>query len=451
MARIFISYNHNDAALASGLADALRHRGHQIRIDTALLTPGVDWRTTLDEGLQNSEVLVAVLTRNTATSGFVAGEIGAARAKAKESGEMLIIPVIADSIAVPSHVSDLFAVIEPGGNIPTIAEAIDMAITSSIISRKSRKMKNHSLDDSARDRTLGLVLSAVVVVAFIAFIFVPPERLNPATLPVVRFLAALAAALAAYLFIGRMSVSGQLPFLKRLGVKAAGSFAAFLIVLLLFYRGIPTDRVEPSVVQGAPTLSSQNSGNSLQDAKDAVTNAQDVLASVEAEMEALAFNGDTGAKMNEAKVRRAIAATDLKSKIRKLDALTGVRPQAPERLSLGLNSVGHLPADGHRPSIKQTSPIVEDQRPIRVDGVPSSTAQSTWRVHLQIPTAMSAAEIRLDGEPALIARRVATIVTIEIPAGPRSHEFRVESAGRQPCVLTQSISESNTTLTPCQP
>jgi hypothetical protein len=90
-----------------------------------------------------------------------------------------------------------------------------------------------------RDRTLGLALAFVVVIAFVLFIFLPPERVHPATLPLVRFLASLASALAAYLFMGTMTLGGQIPALGRSEVKAAGSFAVFLLVQLLFYWGLP--------------------------------------------------------------------------------------------------------------------------------------------------------------------------------------------------------------------
>ena len=79
-----------------------------------------------------------------------------------------------------------------------------------------------------------------------------------------------------------------------------------------------------------------------------------------------------------------------------------------------------------------------------------SVAAVTYRVHLQIPSAMSAATVLLDSRPALIVRRTATVITIEVPEGQRNREFRVESAGRPPCILTQSIAKDDTILTPCQ-
>jgi len=235
MARLFISYSNADAQLAKNVAEALQALGHYTTMDTTALVPGDDWRAKLDDELKRSDGLVALLTTNSVTSSYVSAEIGSARNRARETGRMLIVPVIADNMAVPPLVSDLFAVIAPDRDAAKIAAQIHRAIELYQKHHRSQPV-DHS---SSRDRTIGLILAATVVIAFIIFIFVPPDRLSPATMPIVRFLAAIAAALAAYLFIGSMSVGGQLPFFRRLEVKALGSFAVFLVVLLLFFKGIP--------------------------------------------------------------------------------------------------------------------------------------------------------------------------------------------------------------------
>lgn len=95
---------------------------------------------------------------------------------------------------------------------------------------------------SARDRALGFLLAAIVLVAFLVFVFVPPERMNPATLPIIRFLAAMAGALSTYLFIGSMELHGLAPDAAgRIKLKAGGSFAVFVIIILLFYWGLPAN------------------------------------------------------------------------------------------------------------------------------------------------------------------------------------------------------------------
>ncbi|AFY68527.1 hypothetical protein Pse7367_0210 [Thalassoporum mexicanum PCC 7367] len=104
---------------------------------------------------------------------------------------------------------------------------------------------------SSWERGAGLVLASVVIAAFIVFIFFPPE-LSGATLAVIRFLAAISAALSAYLFVGDFYAEGKLPFSK-LQVRATGAFAAFVLVLLLFYYSLDPSEEKPT----APITSKQ--------------------------------------------------------------------------------------------------------------------------------------------------------------------------------------------------
>jgi len=81
---------------------------------------------------------------------------------------------------------------------------------------------------------------------------------------------------------------------------------------------------------------------------------------------------------------------------------------------------------------------------------PSLKSSSTWKVHLLIPSAMSAASVRVDGESARIVRRASTVITIVVPSGAVAREIRIEEIGRKPCVLRQPV-EDEMVLTPCQP
>src|SRR4051812_2245727 len=84
----------------------------------------------------------------------------------------------------------------------------------------SKRSHMATREQQGHDRRLGLALATGVVIALIIFIFIPPEHLNSATLSVVRFLASIAAALAAYLFMGSMTLGGALPILSKLKVRA---------------------------------------------------------------------------------------------------------------------------------------------------------------------------------------------------------------------------------------
>jgi hypothetical protein len=100
---------------------------------------------------------------------------------------------------------------------------------------------------SERDRTAAIVFAAVAVVALIAYIFIPPASAGPATLPIIRFLAAIASALSAFLFIGTLNVSGEIPVIggTKLAVQAARSFGVFVLVFVLFFYGIPAESKNP--------------------------------------------------------------------------------------------------------------------------------------------------------------------------------------------------------------
>lgn len=100
-----------------------------------------------------------------------------------------------------------------------------------------------------RDRLFGAVLAALVVLVFVIFLFHPPTALSMAALSIIRFLAALCGGLSAFLFIGGMHLSGELPLrATRLQVKAGGAFAMFVLILLIFFWGVPV----PETVQQSP-------------------------------------------------------------------------------------------------------------------------------------------------------------------------------------------------------
>lgn len=110
MATIYVSYNHQDKDLVAQVTERLKVRGYYLTLDTEALAPGQNWRSTLTEGLKNSEVFIVFLSENSLKSQFVLSEIGAARAYASESDRMLLIPVIIDSIQIPAVIQDLHAI-----------------------------------------------------------------------------------------------------------------------------------------------------------------------------------------------------------------------------------------------------------------------------------------------------------------------------------------------------
>jgi hypothetical protein len=77
---------------------------------------------------------------------------------------------------------------------------------------------------------------AISVVIVLIFLVLSPRAMNDGTLAIVRFLAALAGAVAAGLFLGEVKAQGAF---NRLSIRASGGFAIFIIIFLLFFYGIP--------------------------------------------------------------------------------------------------------------------------------------------------------------------------------------------------------------------
>jgi hypothetical protein len=82
---------------------------------------------------------------------------------------------------------------------------------------------------------------------------------------------------------------------------------------------------------------------------------------------------------------------------------------------------------------------------------PSPLGAGPHRINLMIPTTMSDATVWLDGREARVLRRTATLITIEVPAdSSNNHQIKVEREGGPTCVTTVAVTESVTTLTPCE-
>lgn len=93
---------------------------------------------------------------------------------------------------------------------------------------------------SSTERGIAYGLACAVVVTLITLVLYP-RVMNGGTLAIVRFLAALASGLSAYLFLGEVQIQGTI---RKTAVRASGGFALFIIVLLLFFYGVPSSDSE---------------------------------------------------------------------------------------------------------------------------------------------------------------------------------------------------------------
>ncbi|MEY2913446.1 MAG: hypothetical protein RLZZ184_2755 [Cyanobacteriota bacterium] len=96
---------------------------------------------------------------------------------------------------------------------------------------------------SSAERGIALAMALAVLITFIVLIL-NPRSMNGNALAIVRFLASAFAGIAGYLVSGDLGLQSSIPFMRtRTQVKATGAFAAFVLVFLLFYMGVPTSEI----------------------------------------------------------------------------------------------------------------------------------------------------------------------------------------------------------------
>jgi hypothetical protein len=119
MARLYLTYRHNDLVLAREFVAELRGRNHHVTLDQDYLVLGEEWRRALHEAFVAADGLVVLLTANSVdaeskhiSSQYIAADIGAARAAGK-----LVMPILVRGTVLPDLVSDIHAewMENPGG------------------------------------------------------------------------------------------------------------------------------------------------------------------------------------------------------------------------------------------------------------------------------------------------------------------------------------------------
>ena len=127
MAKIFLSYSTRDGFdLAQKIETGLVNKGHRISIPVEFRVAG-NWRNKLTKGLITSDALIAVITPAALVSPYVLGEIGAGRAM-EYSKQMLLVPVVTQSMEIPKFLSDVFCFVLKKGAEDALVDKLDKAI-----------------------------------------------------------------------------------------------------------------------------------------------------------------------------------------------------------------------------------------------------------------------------------------------------------------------------------
>ncbi|MDO1580618.1 toll/interleukin-1 receptor domain-containing protein [Rhizobium oryzicola] len=130
MSKIYVSYTMRDDKFAQALMTSLRAAGHEITIEGARLTPGINWRQELNQGLKAAEVFIILISESTMHSQFPMMELGTARAYAETSGKMLILPVVLGELTLPTIVQDIQVIFARDRPPSDLVADIDIAISA---------------------------------------------------------------------------------------------------------------------------------------------------------------------------------------------------------------------------------------------------------------------------------------------------------------------------------
>lgn len=124
MAKIFISYSQKDTEIVQKIATQLKKNGHSPFFAEGSIQPGEKFQETIFKELKEAEVIVFVLSVNSASSNWVSTEIGMALGYWQQRGKPLIIPVIIDEVKIPPQLLSIQSLFAQNKSTSEIAEEV---------------------------------------------------------------------------------------------------------------------------------------------------------------------------------------------------------------------------------------------------------------------------------------------------------------------------------------
>lgn len=104
---VYISHSHKDKDAANRIASRLREGGHNVWIDAASIKPGDNISQKVQEGLEQADALIVIVSENSRQSKWVQYEFSAIAFQQISKSERRIIPVRIDHSDIPSYLSDI--------------------------------------------------------------------------------------------------------------------------------------------------------------------------------------------------------------------------------------------------------------------------------------------------------------------------------------------------------
>lgn len=105
---VFISHSHKDKEIVRRLANDLRKYDLDIWLDEDFISPGDLWTDKINDSLDKSDVILVIMSHNTAESRYQTSEIAFAIASQRKNPAKRVIPVLIDKRAeVPFFLKDI--------------------------------------------------------------------------------------------------------------------------------------------------------------------------------------------------------------------------------------------------------------------------------------------------------------------------------------------------------
>jgi hypothetical protein len=120
----FISYAHEDQALAQALADALRARGCRIWIDVEKMRTGDDLVERIAEAIDSVDFLLAIVSEESVKSSWCKRELAIAFDAALKTDRVKVLPVRLGSVALPPILAGLYYVRVDPTNTEVMADKL---------------------------------------------------------------------------------------------------------------------------------------------------------------------------------------------------------------------------------------------------------------------------------------------------------------------------------------
>lgn len=156
--KIFISYSHHDKVFANKLADSLKTAGYEPWIDTQSIKVGENLIEKTDQGLSQSDYIVAVLSKSYSQSRWVQQELSAFAMKEVTTNRNNILPALIEDCEIPVFLQDRMYADFRGSYIEGFNQLI-----SALKPKKSKTKKEETRDISkeAKETSIDIQLSKI--------------------------------------------------------------------------------------------------------------------------------------------------------------------------------------------------------------------------------------------------------------------------------------------------